>query len=130
MYTDRVASTRNPASNRRNRYAALLVLAIGISAHLTACVRYSSVSHGTGQLAYYGDTTFGRRVGIWVYFDSSGAIQREFTSPSGANLTRTGFYVNGVKMRELTEAEFQTGLEEARKLAKMTGSQLLREDPR
>lgn len=113
-------------SARSVRLTSPVLLALATALLMASCYHYSSMKHGSGQLALWGEKSWGKRTGIWVYFDETGAVQRDISS----GRTRTGFYENDVKTRELTEAEFQTGLAEARRLASMTGAKMLLADPK
>ncbi|MEM7516749.1 MAG: hypothetical protein AAF368_07475 [Planctomycetota bacterium] len=86
----------------RSKAAILLALVSLVSCGVE--VNYS-MSYANGQKVSQGDTDrLGRRQGAWLYFDPSGSVVFSATI-EGREYKRTGFYADGLWVRELTDAE-------------------------
>jgi len=105
---------------------AVLTCLLGVS----SCVHYHAIKYSNGQLTHYGEKANGVRAGIWVYFTEQGDIERDVLASADRPFnTRTGYYINGVKARELTDQEMRIGIASAQRLAEMTGGKLLKTFP-
>jgi len=112
----------------RQRMARVLAPLLACTVVLSSCMRMGPGMYGTGQIASFGEYDGAEREGIWVYFQEDGTIKRDIAHPTQGLLWRTGFYDDGVKTRELTEAEFRQGLAGARKSAKQWGARVILSD--
>lgn len=81
-----------------------LVLSLVLLASCGVEVNYT-MTHANGQKVCQGDNDrLGRRQGAWVYFNPSGDVLFSETI-EGREYKRTGFYVDDLWIRELSDSE-------------------------